>query len=571
MPKNSSGLQAIAKLASALYPTRCVDARALYWASDDQTFAAASLTGQRLWEVQVTDGDKLVGVIDGKPVVLTSRLDPPFELELLFLDPSNGSVVRRVAAPRDAREAAYSDGVFAFLVESKRFGPTNTLVLVDATTGEQKSTAVKGELATDLRAIPGGFLVTLDHVFAACDREGDVRWKTDHLVFVAEHVLLEMDLGGKLARLRPEDGKPMWSFSMKGAPKKSLVHVNASADAVVVLEPTLGELALLELETGAQRWRTKRVVGSQQAPPLLTTDAVVALSTKTAGGDWPALAAFSLSDGAPRGELRTNDGFNFNGGLVSGEVCVLAEEGGKALHLVRVPAGAGGAKVTGTNRAPSAQRSVPRSSEPLPARLRERVQALGDLIEVTRFDVNPPAPAKLLDRAEKSIARPLPPALRALFGQCNGLELHWKSRRHSKVTGRISLLSVERMFSNGKVWGDEAFCDDIWLEDFADDLGEETLATFKSFRPIDRYLDSKPIAWHLTPEGDEQVVQIDRWEFHPLGADITSYIERLVDTLGREGYVEDATVRPPGDTSGPAPTKPAAKKSPSKKTAAKKT
>lgn len=564
MPNRPSGLQAVAKLASALYPTRYLDAHALYWAADDQRFAAATLTGQRLWEVEIEDGNKLVGIFDGQPVVLTSRLDPPDESALVFLDPATGGVARRVAAPADSHEAAFCDGVFAFLVASERFGAADTLVLVNAATG-RRETIVTGGLASGLCATPAGFIFSLDYVSVAYDPRGRLRWQTPRVIAVSGHVVLATDLGGKLARLRPEDGEPLWSFTMKGAPRKGLVQVHAGADAVAVLEPTLGELALLDRDTGKQRWRTGRVVASQHTPPLITSDAVVALAADAA------LAAFALADGSARGVLRTRSGFDLTGGLVAGEVCVLAEAGGQALHLVRVPAGAAARPVTTPAPAPAASRSAPRSAEPLPVRLQRRIDALGDAIEITQFTVHPAAPAALLDRAEASIARPLPPVLRALLSQCNGLELHWRARRDRDVRGRVSLLPVERMFGDGQVWGDEAFRDDLWLEDFADDLGEAALAAFKALRPLDRFHDSRPIAWRLQPEGDEQVVQIDRWTIRPLGVDLAGYIDRLVDTLGRDGYVDDATLRPPGDTPSPAAKKTAAKKPAAKQTAATKT
>jgi outer membrane protein assembly factor BamB len=346
MPKRAAGLQTIATLPCELHEARCVDAQAVYWKTDHERFAAASLAGERLWEVEVADGAKLVGVFDGMPVVLRSPLDPPFVQELVFLDPASGAVVRRVPAPADTCEVAYGDGTFAFLVASERLGPATSLVLVDAATA-RKTTPIKRQQVGDLRAIAGGFLCTVDWVAVALGREGKLKWKTDQLVVVTGHALLAVGTGGKLARLDPSTGEPMWSFTMKRARKDHLICVGANAEVVAVLEPTLGELALLELATGALRWRTERVV-SQQAPPLLTGDAVVALSTGTAGGDFPALAVFDGVDGTRRGELATNDGFELRDGLVAGEVCVLAQVGGTALHVIRVPraGGSGEAKTT---------------------------------------------------------------------------------------------------------------------------------------------------------------------------------------------------------------------------------
>ncbi|MDC0674596.1 outer membrane protein assembly factor BamB family protein [Nannocystis radixulma] len=340
MPKRAAGLQTVATFSCDLHEARCVDAQAVYWKTDHERFAAASLAGERLWEVEVADGAKLVGVFDGMPVVLRSPLDPPFVQELVFLDLASGAVVRRVPAPANTCEVAYGEGTFAFLVASERFGPATSLVLVDAAT-ERKTTPIKRQQVGDLRAIAGGFLCLVDWVFVALGREGKLKWKTDQLVVVTGHAMLAVGTGGKLARLDPSSGEPMWSFTMKGARKDHLICVGANAEVVAVLEPTLGELALLELATGAQRWRTKRVV-SQQAPPLLTADAVVALSTGTAGGDFPALAVFDLADGTRRAELPTNDGLELRDGLVAGEVCVLAQVGGTALQLVRVPQAGGG-------------------------------------------------------------------------------------------------------------------------------------------------------------------------------------------------------------------------------------
>ncbi|WAS94997.1 outer membrane protein assembly factor BamB family protein [Nannocystis punicea] len=336
MPKNSSDLHAVARLTSALYSPRFVDAHALYWSPDDLRFAAASLAGERSWEVEVEDGSRLVGIFEGHPVVLTSRLDPPFALALVFLDPASGREVRRVAAPEDTAEAAHCDGVFAFLAASKRLGPANRLVLADATTGERR-TLVEGGLASGLAAFAGGFLFTLDDVVRAYDPKGRLMWATDSVVTASGSVVLATALGGELARLRPEDGAPVWSFAFPGAQAQSLVQVHAGADAVAVLEPRLGELALLDLATGALRWRTKRVAATTHTPPLVTRDAVVALSARKAGGGWQALAAFSRTDGSLRGELANRHGFDLSGGLVAGEVCVLGQEGGETLHIVRVP------------------------------------------------------------------------------------------------------------------------------------------------------------------------------------------------------------------------------------------
>ncbi|WP_170135979.1 PQQ-binding-like beta-propeller repeat protein [Nannocystis exedens] len=252
--------------------------------------------------------------------------------------------------------------MFAFLTASKRLGPTNRLVLADAATGKFR-TVVEGGLATGLTAIAGGFLCSLDHAVRAYDPKGRLLWTTDKVVSVSWDTVLATDLGGKLARLRPEDGAPLWSFTFKGAEARSLVQVHAGADAVAVLEPRLGELALLDLATGALRWRTRRVAASTHAPPLVTPDAVVALSAKQAREGWPALAAFALIDGSPRGELPNRHGFNLSGGLVAGEVCVLGQEDGTALHIVRVPAQVG---VEATRAGVSATAEEPR---PAPERV----------------------------------------------------------------------------------------------------------------------------------------------------------------------------------------------------------
>ena len=71
-----------------------------------------------------------------------------------------------------------------------------------------------------------------------------------------------------------------------------------------------------------------------------------------------------------------------------------------------------------------------------------------------------------------------------LFGACDGLELHWRSRADPAIAGRISLLPVARMFARDEVWGDEAFRGDPWHDDYADDLGADALAAFKSLRPL---------------------------------------------------------------------------------------
>nr|WP_276603848.1 PQQ-binding-like beta-propeller repeat protein [Nannocystis pusilla] len=179
---------------------------------------------------------------------------------------------------------------------------------------------------------------TLEFVVHAYDLKGRSLWKTDSVVSVSGETVLATHLGGKLTRLRPADGAPVWSFTFKGAEARSLVQVHAGADAVAVLEPRLGELALLDRASGELRWRTKRAAATTFAPPLVTPDAVVTLSAKKAGEGWQALAAFSRADGSLRGELANPDGFNMIDGLVAGEVCVLGQEDGTALHLVRVPA-----------------------------------------------------------------------------------------------------------------------------------------------------------------------------------------------------------------------------------------
>ncbi|MDC0715770.1 outer membrane protein assembly factor BamB family protein [Nannocystis bainbridge] len=334
MSKQSSGLQSVAKLTSALHTPRYLDAGAIYWSSDDFRFAAASLAGDRLWDVEVEDGSRLVGVFEGHPVVLTSRLDPPYALALVFLDPASGREVRRVAAPEDAAEAAYCDGVFGFLTASERLGATNRLVLADAASGRFETVA-EGGLATGLTAIAGGFLCSLDFRTRAHDRKGRLMWTTDHVVTASRSALLATHLGGKLARLRPEDGAPLWQFTFKGAEARSLVQVHASADAVAVLEPRLGDLALLDLATGALRWRARRVASQSFAPPLVTTDAVVTLTPNKSGG---ALAAFALADGSLRAELPNRHGLHMGEGLVAGEVCVLGQAGGTVLQVIRVPA-----------------------------------------------------------------------------------------------------------------------------------------------------------------------------------------------------------------------------------------
>lgn len=337
MPKHSSDLHTVARLTAALHTPRFVDACAVYWSSDDFRFAAASLAGERLWDVEVEDGGRLVGIFEGHPVVLTHRLDPPFAVALVFLDPASGREVRRVAAPNETAEAAYCDGVFAFLTASKRLGAPNRLVLADAATGNFKK-IVEGGLASGLTTIAGGFVCTLDYVVRAYDLKGRLLWTTDNVVSVFGETVLATNLGGKLARLRPADGAPLWSFTFKGAEAQSLVQARAGADAVAVLEPRLGELALLDLATGKPRWRTKRVAATTFAPPLVTPDAVVTLSARKSGGTWQALAAFSLADGSLRAELANQHGFNMTDGLVAGEVCVLGQEDGTSLHLVRVPA-----------------------------------------------------------------------------------------------------------------------------------------------------------------------------------------------------------------------------------------
>ena len=217
------------------------------------------------------------------------------------------AVVRRVAAPANTCEVAYGDGTFAFLVASERFGAASSLVLVDAAT-ERKNTPIRRQQVGDLRAIAGGFVCLVDWESVAIGREGKLKWKTDELVVVTSHALLAVGTAGKLARLDPASGSPVWSFTMKRARKDHLICVGANAEVVAVLEPTLGELALLELATGALRWRTGRVV-AQQERPLLTSDGVVALSTDTAGGDWPALALFDAVDGTRRAALATMQGF----------------------------------------------------------------------------------------------------------------------------------------------------------------------------------------------------------------------------------------------------------------------
>jgi outer membrane protein assembly factor BamB len=345
MPKHSSSPQTVATLSAALHTPRVVDAGAVYWSSDDSRFAAASLAGEPLWDVEVEDGSRLVGIFEGHPVVLTSRLAPPFASALVFLDPASGREVRRVAAPKDAAEAAYCDGVFAFLTASKRLGAPNRLVLADAATGKFKI-IVEGELASGLTAIAGGFLCTLDFMVHAYDLKGRSLWTTDNVVSVFGETVLATNLGGKLARLRPTDGAPLWSFAFKRAEARSLVQVHAGADVVAVLEPRLGELALLDLATGALRWQTRRVAATTFAPPLVTPDAVVTLSANAAGGGWPALAVFSLADGSLRAELANRHGFNMIDGRVAGEVCVLGQEDGTALHVVRVPA-SGAVNATG--------------------------------------------------------------------------------------------------------------------------------------------------------------------------------------------------------------------------------
>ncbi|MFZ6182119.1 PQQ-binding-like beta-propeller repeat protein [Nannocystis pusilla] len=339
MSKQSSGLHTVARLTAALHTPRFVDAGAVYWSSDDFRFAAASLAGERLWDVEVEDGSRLVGIIEGHPVVLTSGFDPPFPCALVFLDPASGREVRRVAAPEHTTEAAYHDGVFAFLTAAERFEAASRLVLADAATGKFKK-VVAGGSATGLTAFAGGFLCTLEFVVHAYDLKGRSLWKTDSVVSVSGETVLATHLGGELTRLRPADGAPLWSFTFKGAEARSLVQVHAGADAVAVLEPRLGELALLDLASGELRWRTKRVAATSFAPPLVTPDAVVTLSARKSGGTWQALAAFSLADGSLRAELANHHGFNMTDGLVAGEVCVLGQEDGTALHLVRVPGAA---------------------------------------------------------------------------------------------------------------------------------------------------------------------------------------------------------------------------------------
>lgn len=336
MSKHSSSLHTVARLTAALHTPRFVDAGAVYWSSDDFRFAAASLAGERLWDVEVEDGSRLVGIFEGHPVVLTSGFDPPFPCALVFLDPASGREVRRVAAPEHTTEAAYHDGVFAFLTAAERFEAASRLVLADAATGKFKK-VVAGGSATGLTAFAGGFLCTLEFVVHAYDLKGRSLWKTDSVVSVSGETVLATHLGGKLTRLRPADGAPLWSFTFQGAEARSLVQVHAGADAVAVLEPRLGELALLDRASGELRWRTKRVAATTFAPPLVTPDVVVTLSAKKAGEGWQALAAFSLADGSLRGELANPDGFNMTDGLVAGEVCVLGQEDGTALHLVRVP------------------------------------------------------------------------------------------------------------------------------------------------------------------------------------------------------------------------------------------
>ncbi|WP_434420232.1 PQQ-binding-like beta-propeller repeat protein [Nannocystis pusilla] len=362
MPKHSSSPHTVAKLTAALHTPRLVDAGAVYWSSDDFRFAAASLAGEPLWDVEVEDGSRLVGLFDGHPVVLTRGFEPPFACALVFLDPASGREVRRVAAPEHTTEAAYHDGVFAFLTAAERFEAANRLVLADAATGKSKK-VVEGGHATGLTAFVGGFLCTLDFVVRAYDLKGRSLWTTDNVVSVFGETVLATNVGGKLARLRPTDGTPLWSFTFKGAEARSLVQVHAGADAVAVLEPRLGELALLDLATGKLRWRTKRVAATTFAPPLVTPDAVVTLSAKLAGGGWPALAVFSLADGSLRAELANRHGFNMMDGLVAGEVCVLGQEDGQALHLVRVPASdATNATRTGANGKASAGKSGAKKS-----------------------------------------------------------------------------------------------------------------------------------------------------------------------------------------------------------------
>lgn len=155
----------------------------------------------------------------------------------------------------------------------------------------------------------------------------------------------------------------------------------------------------------------------------------------------------------------------------------------------------------------------------------------------------PPAPPRLLERAERALGHRLPSSIRALYEECNGLSLHWV-HESSDADGRIALVPLEDMFGGAwgkKKWNDRAFRGDLWLDDFEDDLDPRTVATFKKLRVFERHEDEPPTCLTFTRGKAPTLHLVHRWNLQRLPLTVPQYLELLVRELGLTGWKTEYT------------------------------
>jgi SMI1/KNR4 family protein SUKH-1 len=173
------------------------------------------------------------------------------------------------------------------------------------------------------------------------------------------------------------------------------------------------------------------------------------------------------------------------------------------------------------------------------ARIEKRITDLRAAIEVRALVAGKPVPERTLAKAEKALGAPLPPALRTLYRENDGLTLH-VVHRGSALEGNLDFLSISRMLGGPegtRKWDDEALRGALWLDDFADDMSAEVVSRFKRLRPLEQRLDLPPTCVDFSSK-ESSLVVVNRWTIAPLACTVAEYLDRAVETLGLTGWRE---------------------------------
>lgn len=138
-------------------------------------------------------------------------------------------------------------------------------------------------------------------------------------------------------------------------------------------------------------------------------------------------------------------------------------------------------------------------------------------LQVLTENLQPKPNAELVREADERIG--LPPLLRAIYAEFDGLEIEWEA---SGARGRLKIPSVERWMAD---WQDS-----LWFE------GEPSELPARQLRPLDQF---SPEWWAVTRAGEDAVYLHEAGvrDLHPTGLTTTEWFELALGARFFDGWL----------------------------------